>query len=646
MSGPTDPRHAVGFFRLIGVTPQALEDEPVAADTHAPWFPAILLAASCGLLLAALAANRHRLGQPYAVEMFYGAVAVMVFPAALNLILPHTSRTDRLASLMALTAGLFGLRIVRAPLFFVDHDEYLHWNMALDLQEFGRLFLIDTLFPIGQNFPGLAILTSALTSLSGLSVHAAGLLILFAARLVFVGSLFLLVERLTASARIAALCCVFYMASSTFVFFDTHFAYQSVALPLMVFLFALEARLRDAPRREAIVLLAAAIVVLGAISITHHMTSYATAAILLLYCGLEIGRGGSFQQLCRLAILTYAAVVFPLLWSSAASTSNSSYLGPLLANGLNDLRAIFQFEMPRQLFTGSDGEVAPLWQRAMTLGSVGLISLGLALGFFKSLAWNGARLPSRGRFADVIVYLAARTRGRQVALTLLAIGFPVGMAFRLTSSGWEIGNRITPFAFLGVGLVLAVLVAAGLQGRSRSLWRAAPVAAVAVIGVIGGIISGEGRLVLVPARYLVSADAASVEPMGIDTARWTKEWIGPRHRFAADRISRLLLAVHGRQQVSTTLHHGYDAGLLLTAETLGPNERDILKRLDLDYVLADLRLTTGRSLVGTYFDGGLSDQMLDGPPSARAFLKFNDIAGAHRVFDNGHAVIFDVRAVR
>ncbi|WP_293863987.1 hypothetical protein [uncultured Alsobacter sp.] len=646
MSASTVTARSSGLFRLFGLGASGPIDEADPAACHAPWYPVAALLAALGLLLAAFAANQSRQGGAGAFELFYGAVFLIVFPAALNLILPHTSRGDRIATLMALTLGLFGLRIVRAPLYFIDHDEYLHWDMAQNLMETGRLFIVNTLFPIGQNFPGLAILTAALGEMSGLSIHAAGLLILGAARVVFVGSLFLFAERLTRSARAGGLCCLFYMACSTFVFFDTHFAYQSIALPLMAFVLWLDVRIRDARPAEALLLLLVALATLMAISATHHMTSYATAAILVLVAVFEIRRGTPLRQFARSAILAYAAVTMPLLWSSSAPASNSSYLGPLLSNGLNDLLAILQFEMPRKLFTGQDGEVAPLWQRVVTLGSVALISAGLGIGFVKSLAWNGPPLPARGGLLDFLRYLLLQSRGRQFVISALAIGFPLSIVFRLTSTGWEIGNRITPFAYLGVGLVLANLTATTLQGRSRSPLRAAVLAAAAGMAIVGGIISGEGRLVLVPSRYLVSADAASVEPMGIDAARWTREWLGPRQRFAADRIARLLLAVHGHQQVSTTLHHGYDAGQLLTAPALGPTERDMLHRLELDYILADLRLTTGRSLVGTYFDGGLSDQMLSGPPSPRAFLKFNDEPGVHRVFDNGHAVIYDVRALR
>jgi hypothetical protein len=228
---------------------------------------------------------------------------------------------------------------------------------------------------------------------------------------------------------------------------------------------------------------------------------------------------------------------------------------------------------------------------------------------------------------------------------MLAIAYPLSIVFRLTRSGWEIGNRIGAFSYLGVAIVLAVLAAGVLQGASRSRLRAAAIGAIATLLVLAGIISSEGPRILVPSRYQVSADAASIEPMGIETARWTETWLGPQRHFVADRINSLLLSGFGRQLVATTLQQGYDAGVVLVAKTFGQNERSLLKKVGIDYLLADLRLTTALPVVGSYFDGGAADAMLGAPPQPAALLKFNAEDGVGRVFDNGYEVIYDVRAI-
>jgi hypothetical protein len=190
------------------------------------------------------------------------------------------------------------------------------------------------------------------------------------------------------------------------------------------------------------------------------------------------------------------------------------------------------------------------------------------------------------------------------------------------------------------------VVVSTLQQRNvRNGLRAFAFGLSATVILIGGIISSEGPRILVPARYKVSADAASIEPMGVEAATWTRDWLGPGRRFAADRVNRLLLSGYGRQLVSTTLQHGYDAGVIIAARKLGPNELNLLSRLGLDYLFVDLRLTMGLPVVGAYFDGAAADQMLSAPPTAEALLKFNSVSGVSRVFDNGYEIVYDVRAL-
>jgi hypothetical protein len=322
-----------------------------------------------------------------------------------------------------------------------------------------------------------------------------------------------------------------------------------------------------------------------------------------------------------------------------------AYLGPVFQDALTDLAHFVQFGTPnRKLFTGDDGVVAPLWERLTTIGSVALTCIGLSLGFFRSLSWAGVPFARAGAirgWSSIVGW----SNSQLVLFTLLTLGYPISILFRLTRSGWEIGNRIGPYAFLGVGVVLAIAVVTLFQRGPARPWRAAAVGVVATILLLGGIISSEGPRILVPAKYQVSADAASIEPMGINAALWTKEWLGPGNHFAADRVNRLLLSTFGRQLVSTTLKHGYDAGEILVSEQLGPNEIETLRKLDLDYLFADLRLTTGLPVVGAYFDGGGADQKLGAPPEAFAFLKFNSINGVSRVFDNGYSIVYDVRGI-
>ena len=131
--------------------------------------------------------------------------------------------------------------------------------------------------------------------------------------------------------------------------------------------------------------------------------------------------------------------------------------------------------------------------------------------------------------------------------------------------------------------------------------------------------------------------------MGVETAQWSRAWLGPGNHFASDRINRLLLATYGRQEVASTLQDPRDVSLAIQSQKLGAAEIALLRQLQIDYVLTDLRLTTALPVVGVYFDGGAADRGHTTPLATKALLKFNFDSSVSRPFDNGYQIIFDVR---
>ena len=632
---------AVAF--ALGIRPIDTRVDGSVASATAIGPVVIALSAGGALVLAAFAANASRLGESWAAPAFYIAIALLFLPAVTRIAQREVSRSERIAILLTVTLSLFVLRVIRSPLFFFAHDEYLHWTTAQDLVEHGRLFSPSVLFPVAPSFPGLEIVVTAISQLSGLSIFTSALLGLAVARLLFVGSLFLIYERVTGSARVAALACLFYMGSSTFVFFDTIFAYESMALPLFAFALLLEQKITEPGVAFSRPLFGALLLTLLALAMTHHVTAYALAAFLVGLVGVDLLRGGPRAVRWPQGLAAICAVLVTLAWSNAMGNPGNGYLGPVFEDAWHGLVQVFQFGSGRKLFTGDDGTVAPLWQRVITLSSVGLTCLGLSLGFFRALSWAGAPF-ARGcvkGWSSVVGW----SNSLLVLLTCLTLLYPVSILFRLTRSGWEVGNRIGPFAFLGVGVVLAIAAIASTPNKGRGLFHATVIGILATVMLVGGVISSEGPRILVPERYQVSADGASIEPMGIDAALWTRQWLGPGNHFVADRVNRLLLSGFGRQLVSNTLQHHDDAGEVLIADELGPAEQYLLKKLEIDYLFADLRLTTGLPVVGSYFDGALADQMLSTPPQPSAMLKFNSNQAVSRVFDDGYDVIFDVRGL-
>ncbi|MBY5871541.1 hypothetical protein HFN53_05855 [Rhizobium leguminosarum] len=636
------PRVDLWIAAFLGLRRQDSAVGGVADPSSLGMSPVFAFLCSCALVVAALAANASRLGEGWAVPTFYCAIAVIFLPAAARIIHPRASRLERLALIVIVTSALFVVRVIRAPVAFIDHDEFLHWATVNDILEAGRLFLPNPLLPVSPLYPGLELITSALVNLSGLSVFAAGLIVLATARMMLMLALFLLFEKITDSARIASIACLIYMGSSTFLLFDVHYSYESLAIPMLAaVLLASESRRMEPSDAAGWPTVVATVVLILALAATHHLTSYFCTALL---CGTAVmeclRQGASAMQKRRAILLASIAVIAPVAWSKIVGNPTGSYILPVLEGGIHEVaQLVSSSTSTRKLFVSDTGALAPAWQRYLTMAGVALICLGLLTGFLRSLVFNGQH-----RNASI---LWPPTRWRlwrssllQI-LVLVTLAYPVSIIFRLTRSGWEIGNRIGSLSFLGVAIVVAVAVAAFWHGTSRGWLRATALAAAATTVLIAGVISSEGPRILVPAGYEVSADSSSIEPMGISAARWTRQWLGGQH-FAADRINRLLLSTYGRQRVSTTLESGQDTSMAITAADLGPMERKLLIDSGVGFVMVDLRLTTGLPGVGVYFDGGAQDRNHTVPLQSSSLLKFNSQPDVDRTFDNGFMVIFDV----
>ena len=586
--------------RLLGVTgPVSVRDEAQAAGLG--WAPALALQASLCVLACGWAVAANLRGDPLATPAFYLGCAVLVLPAAFRLTLPISSREERLSIVLVVTVALFLIRLARAPTQFVDHDEFLHWLTTINIEEQRRLFTPNPLLPVSALYPGLELATTALAGVTGLSIFAAATVLLGACRLVFMATLFFFFERVIGSARAASLACLVYMGSSTFLVFDSHFSYESLAVMLAATALLCEAVAVSASRGALATSASATLPMLAALSVTHHTTAFFLAALIsgaALFSGL---------RLRALAVAGFA-VLLPLLWSRYVGDATVGYLGPVIHNGLDEVERLMRHAPGRQLFVSDAGVVAPAWQRYTTLASVALVSLGLAFGFFRSLRVVSAAPTHR----------AARARRRWGAsnpyllvLTLVTLAFPLSVAFRLTRSGWEIGNRMGALSFFGIAPVIAISIVLVWQGASKNWIRALGVGLAAATVAAGGIVSGEGPDLLAQQHFQVSADHASIEPMGLATARWAREWLNPGNLFAADRINRLLLATYGRQDVATTLEDPRDSSVAILSPTLGPLEKQALRDVGVQYVLADLRITSALPVVGVYFDGSAGDRDYD-----------------------------------
>jgi hypothetical protein len=213
------------------------------------------------------------------------------------------------------------------------------------------------------------------------------------------------------------------------------------------------------------------------------------------------------------------------------------------------------------------------------------------------------------------------------------------VGFRLTESGWEIGNRMNTFVFIAVGLVVAVSIVYYWQSRVRwwSLILTSLVLGDILLGAV--VIGGGSRVIRGP--YMVGSDPDSIEPMGVDASLWAKKWLGEGNTFASDRTNRTLLATYGQQNVVSSIEQGVEVSPIFYGGIIDGNTLFSIRKGKIDYLLVDLRLTTGRPVIGEYYENGEKRYSNGATPVPRDLLKFENKVS--RIFDDGWIVIYDSR---
>jgi len=591
------------------------------------WCPAVGLLAALGLLILACANTAARHGAAWPWNGFWVGLLLIFVPIAARLLSSSANRQERLGLAALLGVGLFLVKVLQYPTDFRYADELMHWRTADDILQMGRLHRPNPVLPVSPLFPGLENLTTAVASLSGLSIFAAGTIVLGVARLTLVLALFHLYESISGSARVAGLGVLLYAANPNFLFFGVQFAYESLALPLTtVALFALVRRdRRDGSMLPSTVL---ACLALAAVVTTHHVTTYMAVLVLGLWALVDAifrrwRAPGRLDPVGMLVILVVAGAA----WLIFAANLVVGYLAPKISKSAEELlRFMAREESGRELFQAVGGELPPLWERLAGFGATGLTLLVLPPGL-------------------LVLWVRHRRTSAALALGCLALAYPGSLALRFTSTGAELANRATSFLFLALAFVLALTFAAAAQLRPfRGLGRAVLVGWIAVI-FVGGPIVGWARWARLPGPYLVSADARSIEAESLAAAHWARAVLGPNNRMAADRANRLLMLSYGRQFTTTSLSSGgINVGWVYFAREIRPKEREMLRKLRVDYLLVDQRLTQGLPQSGTYFERGEPNSKTHTQPMDPGMLaKFDHLDGVSRLYDSGNIQIYDVR---
>ena len=577
---------------------------------------------SAGLLAVSLACmlSRSNPQSDWAQTLFWGGLCLIVLPPAARLTAAGAARAERAGSLLVIGVLLYLVKVVHDPFGFTYADEWVHVYNAQQISHTGSLFHANPIIPVTARYPGLEGVTAGVAALTHLSTFVSGVIVVGAARLVFVLALFLLVERITGSARIAGFAGIVYSTNPNFLFWSAQYSYESIALPLA--LFAVVAVVKRWPivgssLSEKVAWSVVACLATIATVMSHHLTAFALCGFLVAACAVAwVRRSTRREAPWALAGFAIAATA---LWVREVAPGTGHYLFPVFARGFHQTVAtVLGHTTGRSPFGGAaPGQlVAPTWQRLVALASVGLIALALPFGLIEL---------RRRSFRDPFA----------VVLAVAAVAYVAVMPMRLVPAAWETSNRSSEFLFVGIALTLALALS-----RLRVPYRLSTVAPCACIAVllIGGTVAGWPPRVLLALPYRAHADGgAEIVPQPEAVAVWARTTLGPGRRFVAPEAVGRELLVHGRQTVFVT-SAPFNAATILFEGTMTSGIVAGLTAHSIGYVAEDRFVAGDDSMAGYFFRSAESEKRVD----PRALEKFDSYPGVDRLLDSGDIAIYDV----
>lgn len=614
---------------LVGAGPRV----GLAVRSRAPatgWgpFPVVLLATSVGLTLVALGSNGARTAAWWGEPLFWAGLAVIFGSVVFRILSRGVSRGELIALVALVGVALFLTKHLGNPIAFERYDELLHQRTLDDLVSSGRLFTANPLLPISPYYPGLEIATAAIVQTTGVSYVTAGAIVLVVGRLLLVLALFLLYESVSQSARIGAIGSIVYMTHQNFVQFNAAFAYESLAIPLGAGLIFLVVRQGRAPLRLRTYAALVALIGLG-IAATHHITSFALVAFLVLWAGSSMlfARGRASERHVLIAASIFTLIV--ALWTQRTGSLLGEYLAPVIENAVSGVIGIVTGAgAARDLFVSRGGVQQPLWSQAFGTIAPLLILVALPVGLIRVV-----RLVRRG--AGSIAVAPA------LLLSLVALAYPASLAFRLSAVGAQTSGRSSEFLFLGVAFVGAMAVDPIIARTRYPVIVAIAGAALAVTLLIGGVILGTPEWSRLPQPYAPGADARSIDEHALSVRDWANAHLAPAARLSGDRMTRSLIGASGGHDIVSQTSSGFPIWSLFFSTDVNGRPLQIIHEANVQHIVVDRRLA-GATPYTRYIEPGEQYRIQTGPMRIEAIRKWEVIPWVSREYDDGDIYVYDL----
>ncbi|MEV6846029.1 hypothetical protein [Actinoplanes sp. NPDC051411] len=584
---------------------------------------AVAGAAGTSLIVTSYRLAEWQHGSPF--PLFWLGLLLFAVPAIAVAGRRDVSPSVRLGVLVGYAAFTYLPKLLRNPDGPLYHDEFAHWRQSQEILTDGRLFETNPIVRVIGDFPGLHATVASIAALAGISVWQAALVVLVLAHVLVVLGVAVLAGDLWGNPRVAAVAAVIYSLNSSFLFFDTQFGYESLAIPLLIWtLVTLLRALRASLRAARLGWSALTLLLAGATIATHHLTALWLIGVMLLVSTVLSVRSFRSVATATAWALTGATAALVAAWLIWVSPRTAGYLDPYFGQALDQAAGMAgkHGSGSRQLFSQS---IAPWWERAAAFVAPPIAMLGMGLAVIR--LW-------RDRSGGPV--------DRSARLSLLILGslyFPAALLI-LTPSGAEGARRSWAFSYLGIALVVAPVVGA-LLNRFRFI--AGGLLAVTTVLLVGNVAAGMNPSYRFPGPPAFGSDTRAASPEMLAASAWLRRTQGRDLRIVADRYSGLIFGSYGGQDPVTGsgTFPTYD---LYLAEPGRPISAPLLSQLQswrFGYLVVDRRMALEVPDIKIYFETNEPIPHGDRPAFTLAQLtKFDSLPWTIKIYDSSDVAIY------
>jgi hypothetical protein len=598
-------------------------------DRSAWWCAATLtVAAGAGaaLLVAANRAAEWQTGSPFG--LFWSGMLIFTLPAVWWAVRAASSARLRLAVLVGYGGFTYLPKLLRNPGGPLYHDEFAHWRQSREIVLDGRLFEQNPIVRVIGDFPGLHSMVASLATLTGLTIWHAALLVLIAAHVLVVLGVLVLAEEIWRDSRIAVTAAILYSLNSSFLFFDTQFGYESLAIALYVWtLAALYRAMRGPAARSRAGWSLVTLMLAGATIATHHLTALGLIATMAIICGVTTIRavrrrvpGAATWTAWTVSAAAAALVTGWLCW---VAPRTAGYLDPYLGRAVDQIAGMASDgDGGRTLFNQS---IAPWYERYAAFLAPAVAGIAMLAAVLRL---------RRRRGEDPVA--------RSGAIAMLVLGaayFPAALLI-LTPSGAEGARRSWAFSYLGIALVVAPVIVALLR---RSVWIRAGLLGLCAVVLVGNTAAGMNPSYRFPGPPVFGSDTRAATPEVLAAASWLRATQGRGLRILADRSSGLIFGSYGGQNPVTgsVTFPTYDVYLAQPGRPVPASLIGQLHAWDFGYLIVDRRMATEVPEIGIYFETNEPIRHDDRPAFTLAQLtKFDGMPWTIKIYDSGNIAIY------